>query len=30
MIVKIDGQQYQVNDNEFVKLSHDRFNSKIF
>ena len=25
MIVKIDGQEYQVNDNEFVKIPHDKF-----
>ena len=25
MIVKIDGQEYQVNDNEFTKIPHDRF-----
>ena len=25
MIIKIDGNEYQVNDNEFVKINHDRF-----
>jgi hypothetical protein len=29
MIVKIDGQQYQVNDNEFVKIPHNRFNNLV-
>lgn len=29
MIVKIDGQQYQVNDNEFVKIPHDRFTNLV-
>ena len=25
MIVKIDGNEYQVNDNEFTKIPHERF-----
>jgi len=25
MFVKIDGLEYQVNDNEFLKIPHDRF-----
>jgi hypothetical protein len=29
MIVKIDGNEYQVNDNEFVKIPHDRFNNLV-
>jgi len=29
MIVKIDGQQYQVNDNEFVKIPHDNFTNLV-
>jgi len=29
MIVKIDGKQYQVNDNEFVKIPHYRFTNLV-
>ena len=29
MIVKIDGQEYQVNDNEFIKIPHDKFTNLI-
>jgi len=29
MIVKIDGQEYQVNDTEFVKIPHDRFTNLV-
>ena len=25
MLIKIDGQEYHVNDDEFVKIPHDRF-----
>ena len=28
MIVKIDGQEYQVNDNEFIKIPHDKFTNQ--
>jgi hypothetical protein len=27
MIVKIDGNEYQVNDTEFLKITHDRFSN---
>ena len=29
MIVKIDGEEYQVNDTEFVKIPHDRFTNLV-
>ena len=29
MIVKIDGQEYQVNDTEFVKIPHERFTNLV-
>ena len=29
MIVKIDGQEYQINDTEFVKIPHDRFTNLV-
>jgi hypothetical protein len=29
MIVKIDGQEYKVNDTEFVKIPHDRFSNLV-
>ena len=25
MLIKIDGQEYQVNDDEFLKIPHDEF-----